>query len=137
MGRIKEFVPGESKKILIVEDSPSQSAIIASIVEQAGHQPVVYNQLPVGISQILDRESPDLVLLDLRLLDEDGKPAADGFQVCREIKSSPENPPVIVVTAETDDDAFEWALLQGADAFLQKPFAPEDLTQVIGEVLGA
>ena len=122
-------------KILIVEDSPSQAAIIASVVKQAGHQAAVYSQLPMGITQILAHEQPDLVLLDLRLLDADGNPMADGFQLCREIKRSPQKVPVIVVSAEGDDDACEWAVLQGADAYLQKPFAVEDLTALVDQVL--
>src|SRR5882672_5532494 len=113
-------------RVLIVEDSPSQSAIIADVVRQAGHQPVVYNTLPTGISQILLKEQPGLVLLDLRLMDEDGNQVADGFQICREIKKSPLHPPVVVITAEGEDEACEWALLQGADAFLQKPFASDE-----------
>lgn len=123
-------------KILIVEDSPSQAAIIATVVKQAGHSASVYSQLPMGITQILTMEQPDLVLLDLRLLDAEGKPMADGFQICREIKRSPKKTPVIVVSAEGDEDACEWAILQGADAYLQKPFAVEDLTALMKEVLG-
>ena len=42
---------------------------------------------------------------------------------------------MIVISAEGDDDACEWAILQGADAYLQKPFAPEDLNEVLNEVL--
>ena len=126
---------GEGKKVLIFEDSPSQAAVIATLVEQAGFAPVVYNDLPMAVSQILAREEPDLILLDLMLLDEHGKQVADGFQICREIKRHRPSTPVIIVTAEGDDDACEWAILQGADAFLQKPFAPEDLNDVLGEVL--
>ena len=123
------------RKVLILEDSPSQAAIIASIVETAGHSPVVYNDVQSGISQMLTKEQPDLVLLDLMLLDESGKPIADGFQICGEIKRSA-SIPVIVVSAQGDEDSCEWAILQGADAFLQKPFAPEDLKSVMAEVLG-
>ena len=126
----------KSAKILIVEDSPSQAAIIATVVKQAGHSAVVYSQLPMGITQILSIEQPDLVLLDLRLLDPDGKPVADGFQLCREIKRSQKSVPVIVVSAEGDDEACEWAIFQGADAYLQKPFAVEDLTALVEQVLG-
>lgn len=122
-------------KILIVEDSPSQAAIIATVVKQAGHSPAVYSQLPAGITQIINLEQPDLVLLDLRLLDSEGRAMADGFQICREIKRSPRNIPVIVVSAEGDEDACEWAILQGADAYLQKPFAVEDLTSLMTQVL--
>ena len=125
----------ESRKVLIVEDSPSQAAIIAELVKQAGFQPAVYTELPTGITQILARELPILVLLDLRLLDAQGQLLADGFQLCREIKRSPNKVPVIVVSAEGDDDACEWAKLQGADAYIQKPFMVNDLTEVITQVL--
>ena len=127
---------GHQAKILIVEDSPSQAAIIATVVKQAGHLAAVYSQLPMGITQILTMEKPDLVLLDLRLLDAEGRPMADGFQICREIKRSVPTLPVIVVSAEGDEDACEWAVLQGADAYLQKPFAVEDLTSLVNQVLG-
>jgi DNA-binding response OmpR family regulator len=120
---------------LIVEDSVAQSAIIADIVRQAGHQPIVYNSLPVGVSQIVLTDQPDLVLLDLRLADAEGNPIADGFQLCREIKKTPLRPPVVIITAEGDDEACQWALLQGADAYIQKPFAPDDLTQIMAEIL--
>lgn len=122
--------------VLIVEDSLSQSAILADIIRQAGHSPVVYNSLPTGISQILLKEQPVIVLLDLKLADADGVQIADGFQLCREIKKSPLKPPVIVITAEDDVEAAEWALLQGADAFLQKPFNLDDLTSILDELLG-
>lgn len=125
----------KGKKVLIVEDSPSQAAIIAGIVTQTGHCPAVYTDITSGIGQILLKEKPDLVLLDLMLLGPGGKPMADGFQVCREIKRVMPETPVVVITAEEDDDACEWAILQGADAYLQKPFAADDLTQVISEVL--
>ena len=124
-------------KVLIVEDSPSQAAIIAALVKQAGYAAAVYNELPTGIAQSLAKEEPDLVLLDLKLLDASGKPMADGFQICREIKRSAPGTPVIVITAEGDDEACEWAIMQGADAFLQKPFVASDLTQAIEEVLNA
>lgn len=122
-------------KVLIVEDSPSQAAIIAAVVKQAGHSAAVYSQLPQGIMQILNTESPDIVLLDLRLLDSEGNPMADGFQVCREIKRSSKGIPVIVISAEGDEEACEWAIMQGADAYLQKPFAVDDLTAILSQVL--
>ena len=131
----KEISVSKQTKILIVEDSPSQAAIIAAVVRQAGHEAVIYSQLPRGISQILDLEQPDLVLLDLRLLDSAGQPVADGFQICREIKRRNRELPVIVVSAEGDQDACEWAVLQGADAYLQKPFVVEDLSELMKEVL--
>lgn len=125
----------KNAKVLIVEDSPSQAAIIAAVVKQAGHSAAVYSQLPMGITQILTNECPDIVLLDLRLLDSEGNPMADGFQICREIKRSSKGIPVVVISAEGDEEACEWAIMQGADAYLQKPFAVDDLTAILNQVL--
>jgi DNA-binding response OmpR family regulator len=123
-------------KVLIVEDSKSQAAIIAEIVRNAGHTPTIYPDLSAGVTQTLASTNPEIVLLDLVLLGPDGKPTADGFQICREIKRSSQNRiKVVVVSAKGDEDSAEWALLQGADAFLQKPFAVDDLVRVMSQML--
>ena len=123
-------------KVLIVEDSASQAAVIAEVVTSAGHNPIICSNVTKGISQILKATQPDIVLLDLVLLGPDGRPSADGFQICREIKRTSNNKiGVIIVSAKEDEESSEWAVLQGADAFLQKPFALEDLLQVMSEVL--
>lgn len=123
-------------RVLIIEDSPSQAAIIADVARELKLAPVVYTELSVGVTQILLKEQPELVLLDLRLLDAEGNPTADGFQICREIKRFPSKPPVVVISAEDDEEACEWALLQGADAYLQKPFAVEDLAAALRNIFG-
>ncbi|MCB9029537.1 MAG: response regulator transcription factor [Deltaproteobacteria bacterium] len=123
-------------KVLIVEDSESQAAIISSIVESAGHEAILCPDLKRGISQTVMSVEPDIVLLDLVLLDEDGKPLQDGFQMCREIKRVSNNQiGVIVVSAKGDEESAQWAIMQGADAFLQKPFVVEELIEVMNEVL--
>jgi twitching motility two-component system response regulator PilH len=125
-------------KVLIVEDSPAQAAIISEIVKEAGHDAIICKEFTKGVLPMLSPVQPDLVLLDLILLGPDGKPVGDGFQICREIKRLSKNTvAVVVVSAKEDDTSSEWALMQGADAFLQKPFAVEDLLEVMKEALGA
>ncbi len=123
-------------RILIIEDSRSQAAIMDEIVRNAGHEPILCEDISRGVANLVTSHQPDIVLLDLILLGPDGKPRADGFQVCREIKRLPGTTiKVVVVSAQNDDDATEWALMQGADAFLRKPFAMEDLVNTINHVL--
>jgi len=123
-------------KVLIVEDSESQAAIISEIVVEAGHEAMICPDLKRGISQTVMALSPDIVLLDLILVDAQGKPLQDGFQMCREIKRTSKNKiGVVVVSAKGDQQSAQWAIMQGADAFLQKPFVVEDLIQVMNEVL--
>lgn len=124
-------------RVLIIEDSVSQAAIMQEIVRQAGHEAVLCPDLQKGIAQILRAINPAVVLVDLVLLGADGKPVADGFQICREVKRvSKGQSKVIVVSSKDAEETAEWASLQGADAYLQKPFAVEDLVSVIDEVLG-
>lgn len=123
-------------KIVIVEDSPSQAAIIAEIVKEGGHEPLLIKDLSKNVVSTILGLGPDLVLLDLLLSSADGTPLADGFHICREIKRQTKNSVgVVVVSAQEDDISAEWALMQGADAYLQKPFAVEDLLAVIKEAL--
>jgi twitching motility two-component system response regulator PilH len=124
-------------RVLIVEDSPTQAAIIADLVRGAGHEAIICQDLSRGIAQAIKPINADIALVDLVLLGPDGKPIADGFQVCREIKRvSKGTTGVVVVSAQGDEDSAEWAILQGADAFLQKPFMVSDLINVIDQVLG-
>ena len=124
-------------KILIIEDFPSQAMIISEIVKGAGHKPAVCKDFSKGTAQTVLPLEPDVVLLDLVLLGPDGKPFADGFQICREIKRASKNKiKVVIVSSKGDDESTEWALLQGADAFLQKPFMVQDLLDVVDTVLG-
>lgn len=123
-------------KVLIVEDSASQAAIISELVRGAGHEAVVCQDLTKGIAQVVKAINPDIVLVDLVLLGPDGKPMADGFQICREVKRVSKGAiGVVVVSAQGDEESAEWAMLQGADAFLQKPFVVKDLISVIDQVL--
>lgn len=123
-------------KVMIIEDSPSQAAIISDIVQNAGHEPQIVTDFARGIAQVFKAYTPEIVLLDLVLLGPDGKPVADGFRMCREIKRvSKGKTKVVIVSSKGDDESAEWAVLQGADAFLQKPFVVEDLIQVMNDVL--
>jgi len=123
----------QEKNVLIIEDSPTQSAVIAGIVSSLGYEPKVFHSLPQSVAQLLSEINPELVLLDLRLLDHDGKIVGDGFQICREVKKINPDTPVIIVSSEDINEAGEWAMMQGADAFLQKPFVPEDLKRLLIE----
>ncbi|MCB0339263.1 MAG: response regulator transcription factor [Bdellovibrionales bacterium] len=123
-------------KVLIVEDSTSQALIIQEIVQEAGHEGILCPDLRKGMAQILTAIKPDLVLLDLVLLGPDGKPVQDGFQMCREVKRvSANQTPVVIVSSKSDEDSQQWAKLQGADAFLKKPFVVEELVSVIESLL--
>src|SRR4051794_37135868 len=98
------------KKILIVDDSLAETALMRSVLEQAGYQPVSISD-PRRVEQTIDAERPQLILLDIVM------PDRNGFQVCRELKGSAEYqriPVVLVTSKDTDSDRF-WGKQQGAD----------------------
>jgi DNA-binding response OmpR family regulator len=78
---------------------------------------------PLRLEQTVQVERPNLILMDVVM------PGRNGFQACRELKSNEEYArlPVILVTSKnTESDKF-WAQQQGADAYVVKPFTPEQL----------
>jgi len=112
--------------ILIADDTPSEAALMASVVQQLGH---VAKTVADGESCIATAKTlkPALILLDVVM------PKLDGFNTCRKIKKDPElaKTPIIMVTSKTQDSDKFWAEKQGANHFVTKPFTPESLADAI------
>jgi DNA-binding response OmpR family regulator len=114
------------KKILIVDDSVGMVRMIQSVLEKEGYRTVGISD-PSQIEQTIDTESPNLILLDVIM------PERNGFQVCRTLKNSEayQKIPIIVVSGKsTPSDRF-WAEQQGANGYIVKPFAPNDLLREV------
>jgi twitching motility two-component system response regulator PilH len=114
------------KKILIVDDSMGMVRMIQSVLEKEGYFAVGLSD-PSRIEQMIDSEGPNLILLDVVM------PERNGFQVCRALKNSQayKSIPIIVVSGKaTASDRF-WAEQQGANGYIVKPFAPDDLLREI------
>lgn len=118
------------KKILIVDDSQAEIKLMESVLQAAGYWPVAIND-PLKIEQTIDAERPNLILLDVVM------PRRNGFQACRELKSSAQYgriPVVLVSSKSTDSDKF-WAKQQGADDYVVKPWSKEILLGVVQRLL--
>jgi len=110
------------KKILIVDDSPAEVRLMQAVLDGAGYQSVATHD-PRRLEQMIERERPNLILLDVVM------PERNGFQACRELKGHAEYgriPVVMVSSKKTDSDKF-WAQQQGADGYVTKPFTKEEL----------
>ncbi len=118
------------KKVLIVDDSMAEARLMQSVLENAGYWPVSLHD-PTRLEQTIDVEHPSLILLDVVM------PQRNGFQACRELKSSAQygSIPVLLVTSKnTPSDKF-WGQQQGADGYVVKPFTPEELLGAIQKFL--
>jgi twitching motility two-component system response regulator PilH len=112
--------------ILIADDTPSEAALMASVVRQLGHvaQTVADGETCLATAKSL---KPALILLDVVM------PKLDGFNTCRKLKKDPElaNTPVIMVTSKNQDSDKFWGEKQGANRYVTKPFTPETLADAI------
>jgi DNA-binding NtrC family response regulator len=116
-------------RILIADDEPTFRALLADILEQAGHQVVEVADGAAALAA-LERGGFDLVLSDQRM------PRLDGLELLRRARTLPNAPPVVMLTAYgTIPDAVEAVRLGAAD-YLTKPLpSPAALTAVVDRVL--
>jgi twitching motility two-component system response regulator PilH len=82
---------------------------------------------PKRIEELISSERPSVILLDVVM------PGRNGFQVCRELKSSAEfsTIPVILVTSKDTPSDRYWGEQQGADGYVTKPFTREELLRAV------
>lgn len=114
------------KKILIIDDSPSQVRMIHDLLEREGYQPVGLSD-PLRAEETIATENPSVILLDVVM------PERNGFQVCRELKGNTKfsTIPVILVTSKDSASDKFWGQQQGADGYVTKPFTREELLRAV------
>ena len=108
-------------KIFVVEDEPDISGLLVKILEGANYRAVqAFSGTEAGL--LLEKETPDLILLDLML------PGMSGEELLAEIREKRHsNVPVLIISAK-DTLRDKVALLQsGADDYITKPFEPEEV----------
>jgi DNA-binding response OmpR family regulator len=114
--------------VLVVDDEPIVLDVVSRYLERDGHRVVTAATGDEARAQI-EREAPDLVLLDVML---PGK--TSGLALCRWIRSTSELP-VILVTARGDEADRIVGLELGADDYVTKPFSPRELATRVKTVL--
>lgn len=117
-------------KILLIEDEEDIASLIQLQAELAGYKVVVEHD---GLNgwRAVERERPDLIILDIML------PGQNGLDVCRKIKAHPEfkTIPVIMISARGEELDIVLGLELGADDYVTKPFSPKVLLSRIRAVL--
>ena len=118
------------KKILIIDDEFPMRYLIEHQLKREGFTVTLAKDGPDGIAAV-SRHKPDLVVLDVMM------PGMDGFEVCHQIKATPETSqiPVIFLTASEAKEYKTRAFAVGADDYLTKPFLAEELLAHISAVL--
>jgi len=113
-----------SKKVLVVDDSPTDLANLKGIISDAGCTVLT----ATGGAECLQKaraERPDLIFLDIIM------PDMDGYEACRRLSSdsTTKNIPVVFVTSKTEKADRVWAQMQGGKAFVSKPYTADQITE--------
>ncbi|HEY5903287.1 MAG TPA: response regulator transcription factor [Anaerolineales bacterium] len=117
-------------KILIAEDEPDIRELVAFTLRFAGYEVVTASNGEEAV-EIATAEMPDLALMDVRM------PRMTGYDACRAMKASPElkDIPVVFLSAKGQDAEIAAGMEAGAEEYLLKPFAPNQLAERVRLIL--
>jgi len=115
-----------SPRILVADDEPALLRLLEFVLGRRGY-------LIQGVSngnaavELLESNPPNIAILDVMM------PGLDGYEVLKFIRSNAElaSIPVVMLTARAQLDDIQQGLSLGADAYLAKPFDPEELLSVV------
>ena len=117
-------------RILIAEDEPDIRELVAFTLRFAGHEVTTTSNGEEALTQATHLV-PDLILMDVRM------PRMTGYDACRAMKADPKlkNVPVVFLSAKGQDSEIQTGLDAGAEEYLLKPFAPDQLTERVRAIL--
>jgi CheY-like chemotaxis protein len=118
-------------RILIAEDEPDIRELVAFTLRFAGHEVVATSNGEEALHKASEY-IPDIILMDVRM------PRMTGYDACRAMKADPllKNIPVVFLSAKGQDSEIQTGLEAGAEEYLLKPFAPDQLTERVRVILG-
>lgn len=117
-------------KILIAEDEPDIRDLVAFTLRFAGYEVVTGSNGEEAV-KMAKQEEPDLILLDVRM------PKLTGYDACKQIKEIPslKDIPVVFLSAKGQENEIQSGMEAGAEEYLLKPFAPDQLTDRVRSIL--
>ena len=113
--------------LLLVEDDRDMVTLLRTLLEMEGYVVGSARSGDAALAMV-DQQRPDVVLLDVNLAGQ------SGLQVLQTLRSRPETRAIRVIMT-SGMDLSEQCLKEGADAFLLKPYMPDELVRLLEEVL--
>ena len=120
----------QTARILVVDDEPEITEIVEAFLTEAGYTVKVENSSERAVATAQEF-LPDVIILDIMM------PGADGYDVCKKIKSQPHlsQVPVIFLTGKDKGDDMGRSFKVGGDMFIKKPFSCERLLEIVNIVV--
>ena len=119
-----------SKRLLVVDDEPNLLRAVAACLKAEGYEVSTARSGREALLQLAEAV-PDLVVSDIRM------PGMDGYQLARQLRGSPRTAlvPIVFLTAKDETADRIEGFRAGIDAYLTKPFEPEELIAVVNGIL--
>ena len=117
-------------KILIAEDERDIRDLVAFTLRFAGHEVFTASNGEEAV-EMTPKVNPDLILMDVRM------PRMTGYEACKLLKINPDlkDIPVVFLSAKGQENEIQQGLDVGAEDYLLKPFAPDQLTVRVKDIL--
>jgi CheY-like chemotaxis protein len=117
-------------RILIAEDEPDIRELVAFTLRFAGHEVTATSNGEEAVQQA-GLVIPDIILMDVRM------PRMTGYEACRLMKADPilKDIPVVFLSAKGQDSEIQTGMDAGAEDYMLKPFAPDQLTERVKTIL--
>ncbi len=117
-------------KILIAEDERDIRDLVAFTLRFAGYEVFAAPNGEEAV-ELASKVNPDLILMDVRM------PRMTGYEACKVMKANPDlrDIPVVFLTARGQETEIQQGLEAGAEEYLLKPFAPDQLTARVKAIL--
>ncbi|PZV14505.1 MAG: two-component system response regulator [Pseudanabaena sp.] len=115
------------KTILVVEDGHAEQQLISSLLLRSGFEVVLQGNAEDAWQWLSNHTPPNLIVLDVIM------PGQSGLDLCRTIRNQDKLKQVPIIFCTSKDQEFDkfWALRQGGNAYLTKPFAPKQLLETV------
>jgi twitching motility two-component system response regulator PilH len=110
--------------VLVVEDNPSELALICEYIRQGEYNIITASDGTDGLAKF-ERLKPDVIITDLVM------PGMSGLELCRAIKRLSSKVPVIACTSKDQELDRFWGMRQGIDVYITKPFTKDEILQAL------
>ncbi|MCG6133322.1 MAG: response regulator [Nostoc sp. LLA-1] len=116
--------------ILIVEDSPSELELMSYYLKESGYNIIKAVSAKDALEQAISQQ-PDVIITDVVM------PGMSGFELCRSLKKHPltQKLPIVICSSKNLEIDRLWAMKQGADIYITKPYTREQLLRAIKSVV--